>query len=327
MADELGAFTLTVEREYAPLRWVLRRTKGGYFLRVIDDTGGASAAEVRFFAFETPDAPRPVDARVCCAGQGVAADGGLYVVSSSGYERAILIPAKVRTFRDLRVNTRLRPRARRCEDLMELIRLVDLWTGARLTGNIASQTMMRQVLEPMTQDLFRSICGPRWGDAERAVAKCGAEVVREARRALSSKPQEAERVASLASDAAELAASSPGDRVTRLAELVKVFLGPRPLGRRREHGVILLWRNGAPVSRRAEDPEDPQWLSEFALRLASCQRGVLVWAGDHAAAGLTRLLDVPALARAARFMVLVVSREELPAEARAGFPYAGWRWS
>ncbi len=327
-AGELGAFTLTVEREFTPLRWALRRVKEGYFLRAIDDTGGESAVEVRFFAFGTPDKARVIDERVCCAGGGTAADGGLYVVSASGHERAILIPGKVRTFGDLRVDPRLRPRARRPEETTELIRLIDLWAGARLTGNILLRTMRRQVLEPMTKELFGLICGPRWGDAERAIAQDGAEVVREAKRAISSKAREAELAAVLVRDAADLAASAPGDRATRLAEIAKEFLGLRPMGHGREQIVSSLWRNGVPVAQRhTEGPDDPRWLSELALRLASCPAGILVWAGDHAEAGLSRLLDGPALARAARFMVLVVNHEELPAETNAGLLYDAWRWS
>jgi hypothetical protein len=73
------------------------------------------------------------------------------------------------------------------------------------------------------------------------------------------------------------------------------------------------------------DEADARWHSEFALRLASDAARVETWAGERLRAGLTRLLELPTLARAARFLVLSIDRYH-QSQASPGELYAGWEW-
>ena len=68
------------------------------------------------------------------------------------------------------------------------------------------------------------------------------------------------------------------------------------------------------------------WLVEFALRLASCPDEVRAWAGANLTQGIEWVLETPALARAARFLVLAVDDylSSQPLSERA--LYRGWVW-
>ena len=72
-------------------------------------------------------------------------------------------------------------------------------------------------------------------------------------------------------------------------------------------------------------PEDSAWLAEFALRMASDPSTLEAWASEHIDAGTRKLLEVPTLVRAARFLVLAVDKQK--EHAIAGEFYAGWGWS
>ena len=41
-AEELGTFFLKCEREFTPLRWIVRRRKSGYELSLLDDRGSGT---------------------------------------------------------------------------------------------------------------------------------------------------------------------------------------------------------------------------------------------------------------------------------------------
>jgi hypothetical protein len=78
--------------------------------------------------------------------------------------------------------------------------------------------------------------------------------------------------------------------------------------------------------RKAANCQNPVWLSELALRLASDPANVEAWAGERLRAGVTRLLEVPTLARAARFVVLATDHY-LQSQIAPGELYVGWRWT
>jgi hypothetical protein len=80
------------------------------------------------------------------------------------------------------------------------------------------------------------------------------------------------------------------------------------------------------IRRRAEGPDNPTWLAELALRLASDPAHVEHWAKEHLRTGVERLIKFSMLARAARFLVLAVDQQK-KSLAAAGEVYAGWGWS
>jgi len=328
-ADEVGAYTLTLERELEALRWGLHRTRDGYFLRVVDDTGTDSEVAIQYFAFATPDNCQEVNVLECFSSDGIRADPGLYVARTRKHRRAILIPkgqiAKARSLTDLRVDPQIRLRSRRGEDLMELIQLLDLWASARLTGDLFTQTMRRQILESLSRQFFGLVCGRRWASVEQAVESGKDDAGGLAKRVMSSDPSEASLASVLMWDATNFANATTRERVELLADLaIRRSWIQAPSGstniklqQERQENCQTVFQNTG--------PDNPLWLCEFALRLASWPGGFLDWAGNHIHAGLSRLLETPALARAARLLVLIVNRQ-LGSVDGAGFISIEWTW-
>jgi hypothetical protein len=81
-----------------------------------------------------------------------------------------------------------------------------------------------------------------------------------------------------------------------------------------------------PDASSGTEPGSAGWLAEFGLRLASSPKDVAAWAGTHLRPGLNRLLEVPTLARAARFLVIATDRH-LQSRAAPSELYAGWVWT
>jgi hypothetical protein len=105
---------------------------------------------------------------------------------------------------------------------------------------------------------------------------------------------------------AELAEAAQETRIRRLAELAASFL-------------VL------PASHDDQASESPLWLAEFALRLASSPKDAAIWAGPRLRPATTKVLEVPILARAARFMVIGTDRH-LQSRTAPGELYASWGW-
>ena len=109
-------------------------------------------------------------------------------------------------------------------------------------------------------------------------------------------------------------------RVTRFADVIREVLHLRsapPKVTRHDKFNLVAWE-------RISDT--PRWLPEFALRLASWPPAVVAWSGEDLIGGLERLMEVPSLARASRFLVLAVSEVFGPASLDIDALYPGWDW-
>ena len=84
---------------------------------------------------------------------------------------------------------------------------------------------------------------------------------------------------------------------------------------------------GLTIIRRVQGvgPDHATGLAEFALRIASDPANLKAWAGEHVDASIKKLLEVPTLARAARFLVLAVDQKK-KSHAGGGEVYSGWGW-
>ena len=326
-AGEYGAFTLAAEREFTPLRWAICRTRHAFHLRAIDDTGGGAATEVRLYEFNTPDVGRMQDTKPFCVGAGADARGGLYVARAGDHHRAVVIPPEVHTFADLRLDPQLLARRRTPSDIVALVRLLELWAGARLTGSLFSRTMRRKAMEFMLEEVFRLLGGDRWRAVERRLdPESGDKAVREATQAISPRREQVGLGSEIARDILRLAAMAAEGRAHRLAELGRQFLGLSHPPNRGDLLDVVARRGALTLIRKHRGPASPAWLSEFALRLASCPEGLVEWAGEHLEDGVKHLFELPALARGARFMVMVIRRQGVPANAGSGLLYDGWEW-
>lgn len=303
-ADEFGHKAVTLEREFTPLRWSVRRTASHYCLRLVDDTGAPGSASIEHYPFECPDQRQTVEA----PGQAFESDvrGGLFSASRGGLSSSVVvapstgptIPLEALQFRAVA------SAVTRTEEAMESrIRLALKWSQARVRGHILALTRRRAVVQTLLRGLFEALGGANWGLAEQRFSTSVSEpTMQDLKRAITCKPHQAGLGAKLLLDRERLMSSSPDERALELAESAKTYL-VLPLGK----------------------PELVA-LSQFALRVASCSRTIELSSPEEMRASFSLLLDCPALARAARFLVLV-GEQTLPARPLGGGAiYQGWDW-
>jgi len=300
-ADELGAFTVRCEREFTPLRWALRRRGEGYLVRLLDDSGDDVQPTVTRLAFETPT----IEERISLASEyDVREPGGMYVARLRELTAGIIVPPVIHGLRDLRCAPVIDEEPRSLESIVRILAIAQQWGHARLPGDFLSAERRRDVLLALGSHATWLLCGDNWGRTELAARK-GADGMTRLQEAVSRRRDKVAIGIVLERDCADLATRTCRERVQRVASLATRF-----------H----LLPSTVPT-----DEADARWLSELALRLASDAAGVNTWAGTRLRAGLAGLMELPTLARAARFLVLSIDRHH-QSQAGPGELYAGWEW-
>lgn len=318
-ADELGSFSLRCERAFTPLRWSLRRGGSGYIARLHDDAGDGIPIIERY-SFEDPVAGE----KLARASEYQAPrTGGLYVAKLADFQASLIVPPVVKVLADLRCEPRLNGRERTPAAVAALLSFARLWASARLSGDLIAGIRQRDVIRAITAHVFALLGGQSWARAETQFTQPNG--LAELKRSISHNRVEAVIGAKLQLDAQKLADMSPNRRAEILASLAESVRIVPPNRKQRE----VVWRpstpGGALVRVQGIGPEHTTWLAEFALRLASYPITLERWAGQHVDASIKALLDMPTMARAARFLVLVVDQQKKVLA--PGELYAGWGWS
>jgi hypothetical protein len=315
-AEELGGLSFTCEREFAPLRWVVRRRGPGYELSLLDDSGLPNTSEVSRYEFSSPDSPVRLEPGPFSAGYSAPASGGLYRACTAEFERAVILPPL--TLQQLGVRPQVRRRPRSVSAVEELLSVIRLWSGARFTG-LFSATRRQSVLVALLQEVFAILGGENWASAERALgSQDGLAALELLKRAVSNQPL----AATLLHDCAGYAILGMSARVVRFRSTARRLLQLHdPAAVAVAPGV-----GGVTLFRRPPGPENPDWICEFALRLASSPVTLETWAADNLRKGLERLLELPTLARAARFLILAVDHHSQAPTTSDGRFYRAWRW-
>jgi hypothetical protein len=322
-AEELGGFSLTCEREFSPLRWVVRRPGPEYELSLLDDTGSPRPPDVSRYEFIDPDRSVRLDSAQFSPGYSVPTAGGLYRACAADLERSVILPPAARSFRlqELVVEPEVQRRQPSVGAVEELLSLIQMWFGARLTG-LFSATKRRSVLVALLQEVFAIIGGQNWAIAERNLrSQDTAAALDTLKRAVSDKPSGISLAAKLLLDCAAYITLGKSDRVDGFASTAR-----RLLQFRAQAPVVVASVGGVTVPRRTYGPEHPNWIFEFALRLASSPETLHSWADDDLGQGLQWLLNLPILARAARFLVLAVDRHSQASAASDWRLYRAWGW-
>jgi hypothetical protein len=314
-ADELGAYSIRCERNFTPLRWSVRRHQERNQVRLFDDSGSSTKPAVSRYSFESP----AVEERLDIASEfDVPTKGGLYVARLDEIAAAIIAPPTGNNLADLQCEPRFSEQDRSVTSILRLLALAKLWGSAALPGDLFSMIRQRTVMLELVRQIFRIIAGDRWGYAELAV-RDGSPLA-SLEDAITKRREETPMVRELAYRITDLVGLTCSERVKSLAAIVAKFIQIRK-------SVILKPIVGiAPVpSKNQSAPRDPEWLCEFTLRLASDPSKLENWAGEQLHAGLTRLLELPTLAKAARYMVIATDNRLL-SRATTGELYASWRW-
>jgi hypothetical protein len=319
-AEDLGRFTLLCERKPVPLRWFVRRQDENYVLRLADDSGAAAELQLSYCSFEHPDVEEVL--RVPPGGQPlpVPEKGGLFIARKANHAARVVVPAVeqrvAHSFAELKCNPQPRTHGRSPEACLFVIKEIENWARARLPGDFRTRLRQWEVVNALTQHLLRQLAGEEWVRAENMFGR-GRMRLAALRQAMRKKPDEKQLADVIEVRLEYLAGVSCTDRVADLASLYLKHL--------HLHDVP-----SKPADRHALHPDQElqsiSWMCELALRLASSPIDAPEWAGSHIQAGLTRILEEPALIKAARFIAIGVD-SYLPAEPiSARSLLAGWGW-
>jgi len=309
--EELGSVSVNCERDFTPLRWSLRRKQNRFVLRLLDDSGAITSPEVFRIAFETPclEESLPYSSQYQ-----VPASGGMYVSRTGQFSSALIVPPVVHGFGDLRYVPCIKKRCRNLPNTTHIIKIADLWSRAKLTGNILARTRQRLVVEALICEVFRLICGDNWEKAETKTKENSSNdtvAIQTLAQSLSPNTSNNSLGDTLLNCVQEIA-WEPGKSSVEL--LVSITSSYRLIDK------------DIPNSSFTENIDPIRWFAEFALRLASNPGHIEVWAGQYLQFGVQHLMDKPILARTARFLV-IATNHYLHKQLDPPELYAVWKWT
>ena len=316
-ADDLGAFNIRCEREFTPVRWTLRRDGKRFIVRLLDDSGDSANPFVSHYTFEAPHIEEKLGYDSAYI---VPKVGGLYVARKEDITASIIVPPETSSLADFCCEPCIKGLDLSLDNLIRLFKLAMLWGNARLSGNMLSALRQRDVLLALTRHVFLIFGGESWKQAESSFWNEDGGFLK-LKRAVSSRREEAGLAAVLAKEYVSIADTACSERVSRLTSLAIKFLSLPTT-------PSTLTVTASPMILREPDrnANNSQWLCELALRLASDPVNVETWAGQRLRGGIEQLLEKTTLARAARFLVIVIDCH-MRQYATTGQLYAGWEWS
>jgi hypothetical protein len=164
--EELGEYTLSLERDAKPVRWICRTAAHATEVRLADDTGQEQPAEAKFFALKRPAVPQALDSTSAMAGMVAEEPGGLFYARQGEHQDALIVSSSRGAvgFRDLVVEPDLNGAP---PDIAGLLPLIELWHQARLVGPLAG-SRRDLVSRRLLDRLYVALCGSRWSNAEEA---------------------------------------------------------------------------------------------------------------------------------------------------------------
>lgn len=165
--DELGDFTLRLDRDVKPVRWVCRSDNRITIARLIDDTGLDQAATCRFFSFRRPADSVAIDTDKALSGIEISVPGGLYQASHADCEDAIVVsmPQVEGGLRGLVIEPDLSNLDGENVSISQILDILNLWMRARLFGPLVSMRRGR-IVQRVLHRLYERLCGRRWAEAE-----------------------------------------------------------------------------------------------------------------------------------------------------------------
>lgn len=271
--DELGQFSLRLERDLRPIRWVCRNTQQLTQVRLIDDTGADAPATVFFRSFEQPATTLPLNNAEALLGLRVSDPGGLYEARQPSTNDALIVRTRhvQGGFQGLLINPNQSDLA--ALSVRNLLGALPAWTSARLAGPLAVNGRDRIVCA-LLQAFYAKLCGDRWANAEQTYL---------------SNPS-----AQNAMDQLQrfFGRQSAGFSVVLRRDFKRMDAGT---GSGTNWFVEVASRYGV-----CSEPE----LCELALRVASQPLDLLNKSDDELAALLVRLAEMPELMRGARLVAL-----------------------
>ncbi|MFC8439241.1 hypothetical protein ACFUJT_13705 [Streptomyces griseoincarnatus] len=276
----VGFATLTCERGFHPLRWVLTKQRNGEYVARLNDRTDGARTKVFLFPVENPlegeeqDAARPIIAPV---------NGGMLHARSGNVTAAIILPPDPNGLRQRPNN---RPAVHYADNsLREVQRLISShhdWDDADLSADPFSHRQQQLVLDAITKTLVSLLAGARWAHLEQKRARLNSR-----------------KSPGMLDEMRELVGASTAQRA--VARFIASHLWQwvdSPLALRegfREAINVISVESGFSDSRTA---------ARFLLLLASRPGSLTVWDEAERNEMLRCVMSSPVLLRAARFAVL-----------------------
>jgi hypothetical protein len=168
--NELGQYTLRLERELKPVRWIYRAASQDSLVRLVDDTGLDEQLVAEFYSFVRPGLKQQVDAIKANDGIPVVDPGGLYFAQQSEHLDALVVSSsrRVHGLSELVTRPDLRDVGNEPKELARLLALIELWHAARLAGALAD-SRRNFTVRCLTDHLNSAFTGgDHWARAEEA---------------------------------------------------------------------------------------------------------------------------------------------------------------
>lgn len=275
--DELGVDTLSFFHKVRPLRWRLEVEDRAYSVRLIDEAGADHAVTIKQFNVSRPDVGVDVDYDQCLGGCAVAAPGALFVATSEKKPFSAIVSVPPQRDRialtDLGAAVTVSPSLDGPKHIPRLLALLRLWSRAHQVLGPIGMVRKAEVCAAFEQRVAAIVCGTDWA---RRVWQCRAT-----------------QVPSLDQLQREIGASPGfGSRLKSTDWRQAIGDGSAPTA----------FAHFAEVYRVSSDPE----LCALALQLALSPATVKFDTPDKGVPSWERLAQVPALAKGAFFVQLVV---------------------
>lgn len=165
-ADTLGTCTLRFEHEPKPLRWIARSRDGGIAVRLVDDSGQAETnLKACQYSMRRPFVRVPVAPQTASSDVIVEPPGGLFIAINGEHKDAVLVSA-VSGLQDLMVTPELPNLKRNARSLYYCCRHLVTWRDTRSAGFL-TEIRRERILDSAKDAIVAKLCGERWHRAER----------------------------------------------------------------------------------------------------------------------------------------------------------------
>ena len=335
--DGFGEYRILFERSFTPLRWKLAESNGEVSLRLIDDGDQETPTRVHHYRFDAPEQPEELDYSKVVQSL-TPDDGGLFLARSAVNDVGIIfshISKRKLTLGDLPSiigEPKLSKRAQTENDVADLIKILADWVRAEHRGDTQTTAKINAVIESLRRHLYEILCGNNWAQLESALSNDQAiSRLMSREKAKDSIPRNLAR--ELVAETDRLAAYKPRTRAARFAS---ILVDHRVLARNSNPAAAYLpkLKRRSRITNRAVEvpwqmdvgPQDPVWLCEFVLRMASQPEALQSWANQDYLRGIDTIIKNPILIRSARMLVHSIDNYLVAQDTGVDLPYEGWDW-
>ena len=320
-SEELGIIPFDFRREFNPIQWEVKNDSSGKtVLNLSEESFGDEETKILQYKFDTPDFVTELHYDRYFPDYFVPESGGLFVASTPKQKKGIIVlraneVKSYKSFADIGKDNDFMPTlqsyTRTKENLCKLLDLYCLWNTSRTVGNVFSKKDVQKVLDNI---LFKIVClidDNNWKRLEPQYCKKFSSGYTKDLiiKSISPKP-------SIQSELAKLIVFGlPTDELVEiLTSIYKSEVTAEKIVKKSKSDSI----------RAIIKPIKQDWFVEFALRLCSHPETIKNWSqtDEKFQRGLEKMLSVPSLVRAARFIALNVGNDFI---GNTSFHYK-WDW-